>query len=347
MKVVQFFTGTSSLLILIVMLTGCSGNASNKKSVPADSVAVDADIVIGDETLLLITDLAENGDYVNSREFPSLIKASVVFEQMEMNQHIIDLRTPLQFSEGHIKGAVNKPFREIPAYFESVIKPFTFERIVLVCDDGQLSGYAASLLRLMGYGNVYAMRWGMSAWNRKFAEEGWLKGVSARYEQQIDKTTHQKPAAKGMPEINTGLNVGADVSAARFKAIFAEGTDNVLITAGEVFADPGKYYIINYERKDKYDDGHIPGAVRYKASGTLGFTNEMATIPADKTVVLYCGTGHNSAFATSYLRLLGYDARTLRYGNNSFMYDWMKKDSAGLSWLPFSEADINDFPVIR
>ena len=29
-------------------------------------------------------------------------------------------------------------------------------------------------------------------------------------------------------------------------------------------ADPGKYFIINLERKDKYDDGHIPGAIRYK-----------------------------------------------------------------------------------
>ncbi|MBN2813149.1 MAG: hypothetical protein JXQ80_03670 [Bacteroidales bacterium] len=347
MKVVQFFTGTSSLLILLFLLAGCSGNAGNNKSVPTDSVAVAADIVIGNETRLLIKDLAENGDYVNSREFPSLIKAAVVYEQLGSNQLVIDLRTASQYSGGHIKGAVNKQFSELPAYFETGIKPFTYEKIVLVCDDGQLSGYTTSLLRLMGYGNVYAMRWGMSAWNRKIAEEDWLNGVSARYEQQLDKTTHQKPAAKGMPEIKTGLNVGADISAARFKTIFAEGTDNVLITAEEVFANPDRYYIINYERKDKYDDAHIPGAVRYKANGTLGFTDEMATIPADKTVVLYCGTGHNSAFATAYLRLLGYDARTLKYGNNAFMYDWMKKDAAGLSWLPFSEADINDYPVVR
>ncbi|HEX2395712.1 MAG TPA: rhodanese-like domain-containing protein, partial [Bacteroidales bacterium] len=106
-----------------------------------------------------------------------------------------------------------------------------------------------------------------------------------------------------------------------------------------------KYYVINYERKDKYDDAHIPGAVRYKPNATLGFPEEMGTIPTDKTVVIYCGTGHNSAFATAYLRLMGYDAKTLRFGNNGFMHDWMKKDAAGLSWLPFSEGEVNDFEL--
>jgi rhodanese-related sulfurtransferase len=73
----------------------------------------------------------------------------------------------------------------------------------------------------------------------------------------------------------------------------------------------------------------------------------MSTIPVDKTVVVYCGTGHNSGFVTAYLRLFGYDARTLKYGNNGFMHDRMVKQNAALSWLPFSDADINDFPVVQ
>jgi rhodanese-related sulfurtransferase len=163
----------------------------------------------------------------------------------------------------------------------------------------------------------------------------------------LEKVIHEKPVAVEMPRLNTGLSTGMEISGERFRKLFAEGTGNVLITAGQVFSDPRRYFVINYERKDKYDDGHIPGAVRYKPNATLGFTAEMSSIPADKTVVIYCGTGHNSAFATAYLRLLGYDARTLKYGNNSFMYEWMKKDPAGLSWLPFSDPDINDFETVR
>ena len=61
--------------------------------------------------------------------------------------------------------AVNKRFEDLPSYFESGIKPFEYDRIILVSEDGQQASYTTCLLRLMGYGNVYAMRWGMSGWN--------------------------------------------------------------------------------------------------------------------------------------------------------------------------------------
>lgn len=339
----------SVILLTVILAAGCKGKKQAKDSdTPAAALSETATApVIGQETLLLLTELKERGDYVNSREFPSLIKAALVNDGLSGKNLVIDLRPSSVFSAGHIKGAVNKKFEEIPGYFESGIKPFEYEKIIFVCDDGQLSSYTTALLRLKGYGNVYAMRWGMSSWSRKYAETGWLNGLSGKYEAMLDTATHEKAAGKNMPVLSTGAGTGSEVADARFQAIFAEGTGKVLITADEVFSNPASYYVINLERKDKYQDGHIPGALRYKPDETLGFTNEMATIPADKTVVLYCGTGHNSAFATAYLRLFGYDARTLKYGNHSFMYDRMLKQKAALSWLPFATADINDFNVIK
>jgi rhodanese-related sulfurtransferase len=199
----------------------------------------------------------------------------------------------------------------------------------------------------MGYGNVFSMRWGMSAWNLKYANEGWLKDVSGKYESNLENLTNEKPASKGMPDLKTGMPTGQEIGDARFHQLFKEGTANILITADEVFSNPQKYYIINLERKDKYEDGHIPGAVRYKPEATLGYIDEMASIPTDKSVVVYCGTGHNSGFATAYLRLFGYDARTLKYGNNGFMYDKMTKNRVALSWLPFTTADVNNFEVVK
>ena len=193
----------------------------------------------------------------------------------------------------------------------------------MVCDDGQLSSYTTCLLRLMGYGNVFAMRWGMNSWNSIYANEGWLKDLSGKYESQLETEVNERSASTGMPDLKTGLSTGAAIGSSRFKKLFEEGSGSIQITADEVFADARSYYVINLERRDKYEDGHIPGAVRYKPEATLGFTEEMASIPADKIVVVYCGTGHNSAFASAYLRLFGYDARTLKYGNNSFMYNKM------------------------
>ena len=333
------------IAFFLAVISGCTGNKAGKKQEALINVPVNPSI--GNETLLLLKDLEENGDYVNSQYFPSLIKASVVKEELGKNNLIIDLRGPEPFSKGHIKGAVNKQFKELPEYFETAIKPFEFERIILVCDDGQVSSYATSLLRLMGYGNVYALRWGMGGWNKSYAAESWMKGVSGKYENKLEVTVNEAPDPSGMPEIKSGLSSGKEISEERFRKLFEEGTENILISADEVFNDPTKYFIINLERKDKYEDGHIPGAVRYKPESTLGFTDVMSTIPIDRIVVVYCGTGHNSGFATAYLRLFGYDAKTLRYGNNSFMYDRMVKEKAALSWLPFTLAESNDFEVVK
>ena len=155
--------------------------------------------------------MKENGDYVNSNVFPSLIKASIVNESLGKNIHVIDIRSAKLFSEGHIKGAVNKKFEDLPVYFETGIKPFEFDKIIIVCDDGQVSSYTTCLLRLMGYGNVYAMRWGMSAWNNTYAQNGWLKDVSGKYEANLEKTPNEKAAPEKMPELNTGLSTGAEI----------------------------------------------------------------------------------------------------------------------------------------
>ena len=337
------------LLLCIFSISGCKGKKTEIKQdlVQAVNTTANKPVTIGTETTLLLKDLKENGDYVNSKVFPSLIKASIVNESLGKNILIVDLRSPKQFAEGHIKGAVNKKFEEVPSYFETGIKPFEYEKIIVVSEDGQISSYATCLLRLMGYGNVYSMRWGMSAWNNKYAQEGWLKGLSGKYETNLENTVNERPSLLGMPELKTGLLTGAEIGTARFRKLFVEGTGDILTSADDVFSNPEKYYIINLDRKDKYEDGHIPGSVRYKPEGTLGYTDEMASIPVDKPVVVYCATGHNSGFATAYLRLLGYDAHTLKYGNNGFMYDKMVKQRSALSWLPFTTAEVNNFEVVK
>jgi rhodanese-related sulfurtransferase len=332
-------------LIALMILTGCRGNKAENAAQAAPPV--EAPVSVSNETSLLLKDLSDHGDYVNSREFPSLIKASVVYENLGKKMLVIDTRNPESFKAGHIQGAVSKQFGDLPDYFESGIRPFEYEKIVLVSDNGQEACYTTCLLRLMGYGNVFAMRWGMSGWNRKYAGTGWLKGVSGKYENKLEMASIPAPPAKGMPELKTGKSTGEEIGASRFEELFKEGTGQILIGADEVFANPRKYYVMNYERKDKYESGHIPGSVRYKPDGTLGIIAEMATIPADKTVVVYCGTGHNSGFVTAYLRLFGYDARTLSFGNNGFMYDKMMTQKAALSWLPFTLAEAQDYPVVK
>ena len=335
-------------LLFILVLFAFPGCKGKKAEISKEVVKViSKPVTIGTETTLLLKDLKENGDYVNSKVFPSLIKATIVNESLGKNILVVDIRPADQFAQGHIKGSLNKKFEDLPSYFEKGIKPFEFDKIILVSEDGQVSSYTTCLLRLMGYGNVYSMRWGMSAWNNMYAKEGWLKGVSGKYETKLENSVNERPALLGMPELKTGLTAGSEIGAARFRKLFEAGTSDIFVTADDVFSNPQKYYIINLDRKDKYEDGHIPGSVRYKPEGTLGYTDEMASIPFDKPVVVYCATGHNSGFATAYLRLFGYDAHTLKYGNNGFMYDKMVKERTALSWLPFDSEDVSNFEVVK
>ena len=299
------------------------------------------------EAQKLLTYLDESGNYVKGRNFPSLIKASEVYEELDSNNYIIDLRSPEVFAKGHIKGAHRVKFPDLPGFFENEIKPSDYNKIIMVCYAGQISGYATSLLRLMGYNNVYSMRWGMSGWNKDFAENSWLDVVSNEYENQLDSTIHDKAPEGDLPEITTGKSTGKEIAQARFKKVFEDGMPGVMISAEDVFANPQEYYVINYDRRDKYESGHIPGAIRYKPNATLGYVSEMKTIPADKTVVIYCNTGQNSGFVAAYLRLFGYDAKTLMYGNNAFMHHKMEEEKNTLSWVPFTESEIANYPYVK
>ena len=346
MRIIKWKTGAVYCTVIAGLFVISCGGGGQKKQQDETSVQVQTQSVeINTEAKALLGYLAETGDYANSREFPSLIGPEALHESLSENTHVIDIRNEEAFAKGHIKGAVNVGLSELPDYFTNKIKPFEYEKIVLACNTGQSSSYATSLLRLMGYGNVYSLRWGMSGWNKQLNNQ-WLENISSDFEGQLEMAENQKATPGDFPVLKSGKTTGAEILDERISALFDEYGD-AIISADSVFAHPEKYYIINYDRKDKYDAGHIPGAVRYKPNGTLGIVSEMQTIPADKEVVVYCGTGHNSAFVTAYLRLFGYNAKTLNFGNNGFMHNKMTVEKELLSWLPFTEAEIMDFPVVK
>jgi rhodanese-related sulfurtransferase len=339
----KFVFSISLACISLLTMIACN-NATTKDTKPAATVTENKPKTEAD---LLLDYLAKTGDYVNSRQFPSMIKAPTVLENLNKKMLVIDIRTSDMFKKGHIKGAVNVEFSKLPDYFVKDIKPFQFDKIVLVCQHGQKSGYATGLLRLMGYGNVYSMRWGMSAWNSTLAgNDGWNKVLSNKYETQLDTITYKRAGNSPFPELKTGKTDVAEIFKERVKLLFEQGLPDVWLSADQVFAAKNNYYIINYDRKDKYESGHIPGAIRYKPNGLLGIASEMLSIPADKDLVIYCETGQNSAFVAAYLRLFGYKAHSLAFGNNSFMYDKMKKETA-LGWTAFTPDQAYNYPVVK
>ncbi|MFN8206037.1 MAG: rhodanese-like domain-containing protein [Bacteroidales bacterium] len=65
----------------------------------------------------------------------------------------------------------------------------------------------------------------------------------------------------------------------------------------------------------------MPGAVQYTPKESMKLTASLKTLPADKPIAVYCYTGMTSAYLVAYLRLLGYDAKSILYGANGMIYD--------------------------
>ncbi len=81
---------------------------------------------------------------------------------------IVDLREKEKFKKGHIKGAVLHPFddflREI--IVDEGYREFQNRAVVLLCDTGQKSRVAASILSDEGFLKVSSLKRGMRRWNR-------------------------------------------------------------------------------------------------------------------------------------------------------------------------------------
>ena len=64
---------------------------------------------------------------------------------------IVDVRTPAEFSRGHVKGSVNIPLDKLSGQ-SSKLKGKT---LILCCASGMRSGSAVSLLKSKGFETVY------------------------------------------------------------------------------------------------------------------------------------------------------------------------------------------------
>jgi len=107
-----------------------------------------------------------------------------------------------------------------------------------------------------------------------------------------------------------------------------EGFTPAAVSSATVFGNLEGYYIVNYWPAAQYDDpGHIPGAVQYTPKETLKLDVDLKTLPTDMPIAVYCYTGQTSAFITAYLRVLGYDAKSILYGTNGMIYDIMAANS--------------------
>jgi rhodanese-related sulfurtransferase len=261
-------------------------------------------------------------------------------------QYVIDTRAQVDFDMGHIPGSVRVDMTNLIDHLKAMSPaPSTYERIVINCYSGQTAAYVVGVLRALGYTNVWSLKWGMSSWNEELAAP-WLNNRSnARATQFVSGPSPAMNSQGELPKLATGKKVGSEIAEVRARELLAAGFTAATINHNTLFANLDGYYIMNFWPPSLYQTpGHIPGAVLYDpATNPFESGNALKTLSTTKPNVIYCYTGQTSAYLAGYLRLLGYDVRTLLYGSNGMIYDLMTQHKVPNQFIPSAEIMNYDF----
>jgi phage shock protein E len=98
---------------------------------------------------------------------PRAVEAAELLGQIRSGEAplIVDVRTPGEFATGHVPGAVNIPYDQMPARVAE-IAAHKDGPVVLYCRTGRRSGIAAEVLSERGFKDLGLLRGDMPGWIR-------------------------------------------------------------------------------------------------------------------------------------------------------------------------------------
>ena len=142
------WTGAMALAVA-VLIGGCSGGNGGAEE---SQEAVHQTTVQGEPTRTLSA--------------PEVITADELVERLEGEDVpvILDVRSPEEYAEGHIPGAINVPYDQIAVNLDS-LESFLTAEIVVYCRTGRRAGVAENALREAGFTRVLDLEGHMTSWN--------------------------------------------------------------------------------------------------------------------------------------------------------------------------------------
>ena len=297
-----------------------------------------------DESKLLIEYLESSagGDYINTSGWSMTtaadVKTAITADPTSM--YLVDIRAAADFEKGHVAGAVNVQMKDLLTYY-TTNNLSGKAKIVLICYSGQSAAYAASLLQLYGYKNVVSMKFGMSAWHTDF--NSWKTKITNEYYTQWNTTDVPKPANGALPVISTGKTTGKEILEARVATLLTEGFGTASVSAATMYGAMSDYFVVAYWSNSDYLKGHVNGSVNYLSKSSLKTSTTLYTLPANKKIAVYCYTGHTAAFAVAFLKVMGYDAKSVLYGGNGMAYQFMLDNKMSA----YKDTDCMDYTFVK
>jgi rhodanese-related sulfurtransferase len=258
---------------------------------------------------------------------------------------IVSVRSAEHYALGHVPGAINIPWKGI-AKPENLAKLPTDQPIVVYCYTGHTGQIATTVLRLLGY-EVQNLKFGMMGWTQNDEVLGITRFGPDTDQRDYPLETEANEATEtyDYPVVSTGESDAQEIVRAAADAWLNSEDTTPIVSADSVFEnlsdgdtsnDP---VVLSVRSADAYAMGHIAGAINIPWSQIASAEN-LAKLPPDQQIMVYCYTGHTGQVATTVLGVLGYQVSNIKYG----MMGWTEDDEV-LGTARYDPATSPDYPV--
>ena len=204
----------------------------------------------------------------------------------EEDFYLLSIRKKDDYDKGHIKGANNLPYGS--GMYEGFANLPKDKKIVVQCYSGQTAGQTTAALRLLGYDAV-SLNGGMGV--APNAPIGWT---------------------------NKGYEVESSLINDKVSAYYSEKPAHSYLIAQAEFVEMVKadeeMTILDIRSAQDYEKGHVKGAVNLPWGTAI--SDNLANIPNDKSVFVYCYSGQTAGQTVANLNIAGFNARSVKFGWN-------------------------------
>ena len=292
------FSFIVALFVLIAFIAaGCGSQQPKVENKPASAPsAFDNAVVTKEATWDAYKKVVADNQ---GKTFPlDAAKARELLAGNESKYLIIDMRAPEDFAKGHIKGAVNLTGVQLA---ENLDKLPVDKTLLLYCYTGQNSGLAMVPLKAFGYKALSISKGFPSAEKAGFEID--TTAVSFK------PSEAKPPADPKVAAAQAGIkeNYASVAKQAGAKTLILKGTDVKALVDGA----PDKYVYIDLRSAEDYGKAHVKGALSIPLAQ---LQEKIATLPKDKTLVLYCYSGQTAAMATAPLKAEGFKMVSISTG---------------------------------
>jgi len=253
------------------------------------------------------------------------------------NYNIVSVRSPDDYAVGHVPGAINIPWKTIAD--DASLAQLDADKQIAYCYTGHTGQVADTILAVLGY-DTLNMKFGMMGWTDDPDVLATTPFDCAPPNYDTEDTPNDLPADNELPVIATGEMDVVAIAKAQAQAYLGSGLGPVISVTDVkmIIDDPGQaddYIIVSVRSADDYAVGHVPGAINIPWR-TIAEVDNLEKLDPDKTIIVYCYTGHTGQVACTVLNLLGYEAKNMKFG----MMGWTD-DPDVLATTPFDCAPPN------